>query len=209
MSDPTKEELLSMPEAGFDTTTLSFVGLRGDPTRHLSRSQLVAALNELPAAPQNEGRVALLVARGNEGERRLLEEATLTVDGGMPGDRWARQDKYGPDYQIATTNHAVAALIANGQPLELHGDNLFLDLDLSPQNLPIGSELTLGEARLRVTPQAHNGCKKWVQRFGLAAMQLNMDAGWRDRRLRGIYLQVLEPGTVRRGDAVVVRSRPS
>ncbi len=198
-----------MPEAGFDTTTLSFVGLRGDPTRHLTRDQLVAALNDLPPAPRDEGSVTLIVARGDVGERRVLDEAMLTVERGVPGDRWARQDKYGPSYQIATTNHAVAALIANGQPLELHGDNLFLDLDLTPQNLPIGTELTLGAARLRVTPQAHNGCKKWVQRFGLAAMKLNMDPAWRDRRLRGIYLQVVEPGVVRPGDSVVVQSRPS
>jgi MOSC domain-containing protein YiiM len=58
-----------------------------------------------------------------------------------------------------------------------------------------------------VTPQAHNGCKKWVQRFGLDAMQLNLAPNYRHLRLRGIYLRVVEEGTVRVGDPVVVVSR--
>jgi len=195
--------------AGFDTTSLTITGLRGDPTRHMDRRQLIDALRNLEPPPKDEGRVALLVARGTEGERHVLDEAVLSAEGGMPGDRWAHQDAYGTDYQVATTNHAVAALIANGQPLELHGDNLFLDLDLSLVNLPVGTELVVGQARMRVTPQAHNGCKKWVQRFGLAAMQLNMAPEWRAHRLRGIYLRVVTSGLVRAGDPVVVQARPA
>jgi MOSC domain-containing protein YiiM len=125
----------------------------------------------------------------------------------MPGDRWASQDKYGPDYQLATTRADYARLIANGQPLELHGDNLYLQLDLSSQNLPVHSVLHAGEALLQVTPIAHNGCKKWVQRFGLCPMQLNLDAAYRHLHLRGIYLRVLKDGRVRVGDPVRVVQR--
>ena len=137
----------------------------------------------------------------------MPKEARLTVEGGMPGDRWATDDRYGPAYQLATTQLDRAKVIANGQPLELHGDNLYLDLDLSSENLPTGSVLRMGSALLQVTPQAHNGCKKWVQRFGLDVMQMSMDTAHRASHLRGIYLQVIEAGTVRVGDAVVVVSR--
>lgn len=62
---------------------------------------------------------------------------------------------------------------------------------------------------LQVTPIAHNGCKKWVQRFGLCPMQLNLDAAYRHLHLRGIYLRVLNDGRVRVGDPVRVIQRGS
>jgi MOSC domain-containing protein YiiM len=125
----------------------------------------------------------------------------------MPGDRWAVEKRYGPEFQLATTRADFARLIANGQRLELHGDNLYLTLDLSSENLPAGSLLRLGQALVQVTPQAHNGCKKWVQRFGLDAMQLNLAPTHRHLHLRGIYLRVVEAGPVSVGDTVVVASR--
>jgi MOSC domain-containing protein YiiM len=207
VSEPTKEELQVAEPGSFDTETLTFEGKRGKKARHLTRAELEAAIARLEPAPRDQGRVALLVARGPNGERTLHSEALLTEDAGMPGDRWVSQDKYGPEYQLATMRADFARVIANGQPLELHGDNLFLELDLSSENLPTGSLVRLGQALLRVTPQAHNGCKKWVQRFGLAPMQMNLDPVHRHVHLRGIYLQVVEAGHVRPGDAAVVLER--
>jgi MOSC domain-containing protein YiiM len=172
----------------------------------LDRAALEAALAALPRAPQDIGRVDLLCARGPDGERQLPESAVLTPQGGMPGDRWA-ESQYGPGYQLATAQTDFARVVANGQALELHGDNLFLSLDLSPSNLPPGSLLRAGEALLRVTPIAHNGCKKWVQRFGLDAMQLNMALVPRGIRLRGIYLEVVESGRLSVGDPIRVVER--
>ncbi len=205
--DPTKEELLHAAPGSIDTESLRFDGTRGDKSRHLSRAQLDVAMAKLPPAPLDQGVVELLVSRPTVGQRDMPREATLTVDGGMPGDRWADDDRYGPAYQLATTSFAIAKLIANGQPLELHGDNLYLHLDISQSNLPTGSLLRMGEATVRVTPQAHNGCKKWVQRFGLDIMQMSMEAALRPLNLRGMYLQVVTPGIVRVGDVVVVVSR--
>lgn len=208
-SQPTKAQLLDEVPSSFDTTRLSFDGLRGDAARHLSRSALEAALAALPPAPTDEGTVDRLVARTADGGRILHEKARLTVTGGMPGDRFSAQSKYGPDYQLATTRTDFARAVANGQPLELHGDNLFVSLDLSEANLPAGSQVRIGDALLVVTPVAHNGCKKWVQRFGLAAMRLNMAPAYRPMHLRGIYLRVLEDGECAIGDPVVVVSRAS
>lgn len=204
---PTKDELLASDARRFDTDRLQFDGLRGDSRLHLDRDQLEAAISSLPPAPAEEGVVDLLVARGPNGERVLPSTALLTVDGGMPGDRWVDDDRYGPDYQLATTRTDFARAIGNGQELSLHGDNLFLTLDVSDANLPVGSVLQLGGARVCVTPIAHNGCKKWAQRFGLAAMQLNIAWTKRGERVRGIYLRVIEDGLVRVGDPVRVLSR--
>jgi hypothetical protein len=207
VSELNTEQLSGSKPEGFDSESLRFGGLRGDRTRHLGRAALEAALAALPPAPRDEGRLDLMLARGPNGERQLPLEAILTVEGGMPEDRWATQTGYGPEFQLATTRSDFARLIANGQPLELHGDNLFLQLDLAAGNLPAGSLLRLGRALLRVTPQAHNGCKKWVQRFGLHAMQLNLAPDYRDRHLRGIYLQVVESGRVHVGDKATVLER--
>ncbi|MDQ2646791.1 MAG: hypothetical protein M3020_23510 [Myxococcota bacterium] len=207
MVEPTKEELEVAEPASFDTETLRFEGLRGDRARHLTRAALEAAIARLAPAPRDAGKVVLLVARGPRGERTLHEEARLTEREGMPGDRWFGQDKYGPDYQLATVRADFARVIANGQPLELHGDNLFLELELSSENLPTGSLVRLGQALLRVTPRAHKGCKKWVQRFGLAPLQMSVAPAHRRLHLRGIYLQVVEAGRVRVGDAAAVVER--
>ncbi len=207
MADPTTPELQAAAPGSVDTQALRFTGSRGDPTRHLSRAELIEALGRLPAAPRDAGVVELLVARGRSGERELPGQVVLTAAGGMPGDRWATEDKYGPEYQLATTRSDVARLVANGQPLELHGDNVYVTLDLSAENLPQGSRVRMGEALVCVTPKAHNGCKKWVQRFGLDAMQLNLSPEFRSMHLRGIYFEVVEDGLVRVGDPVVVVQR--
>jgi hypothetical protein len=205
MSEVTTADLLAAKTV--DTDTLTFIGLRGDRSKHLPRATLLERLAALPKAPTDIGRVSLLVARGISGERATPASVLLTIEGGLTGDRWAHQDKYGPGYQLATTQTGFARTVGNGQPLELHGDNLFLDLDLSRANLPEDSVVQVGGATTCVTDVAHNGCKKWVQRFGLDAMQLNMTPEFQQLRLRGLYLRVIKPGLVGVGDQVVVLER--
>lgn len=101
----------------------------------------------------------------------------------------------------------VARLVANGQALTVFGDNLFLDLDLSVENLPIGSQVRIGSARLEVTPKPHNGCRKFAARFGHDALRLVSKPELRHRKLRGIYMRVLEAGATGPGDVVEVLSR--
>jgi MOSC domain-containing protein YiiM len=104
--------------------------------------------------------------------------------------------------------HGVALLIANGQPLCLAGDNLFFDLDLSAANLPIGSRLRVGAAVLEVTPKPHNGCRKFMGRFGNDALRFVAHPERRPLNLRGIYLRVVEDGEIAVGDVVEVLARP-
>jgi MOSC domain-containing protein YiiM len=179
----------------------------GDPAAFLALDVLEARLAAAPRAPADSGRVRLLVTRHQGGQREVLERATMTHESGMPGDSWGRQREPSPDAQLTAMQFDVANLIANGQPLALFGDQLFLDLDLSEANLPTGSVLRAGTATLEVTPMPHNGCRKFRARFGDGALRFVSNRDLRHLNLRGIYLRVIEAGDIAVDDQVHVLRR--
>jgi MOSC domain-containing protein YiiM len=179
----------------------------GDPVRFLSIGDLEQGLDALAAPPTDEGRVFLVVRKGDGGQREAPDDVWLSPDAGMPGDAWARKPARDPEAQLTVMQADVARLIANGQPLTLFGDNLFLELDLSAQNLPARSRVRVGGAILEVTPMPHNGCRKFLARFGGDALRFVSMQELRHRNLRGIYMRVVESGKVRPGDPVEVMSR--
>ncbi len=183
-------------------------GPPGDPSRHLPLGELEQKLGTLPAAPRDAGRVALLVRRRPDKVRETPTRIDLGPDTGVPGDAWGRGQKPDRAAQVTVMEIDVAEMIANGQPLTVFGDNLFLALDLSVENLPTGSRLRLGRALLEVTAKPHNGCRKFAARFGHDALRLVANPQLRHRNLRGIYMSVVEAGEVAVGDAVAVVSRP-
>jgi MOSC domain-containing protein YiiM len=84
----------------------------------------------------------------------------------------------------------------------LAGDQLYVDLDLSPVNLPPGTRLALGSAVIEVTDQPHLGCAKFAARFGEEALRFVNSRVGRGLRLRGLNARVVVSGTVRAGDAI-------
>jgi MOSC domain-containing protein YiiM len=178
----------------------------GDPALHLDLEALEAGLAERESAPLNEGTVTHLVRRAEGGVREVLERTHVVRDGGLPGDQWG--SKAGnPETSLTVMEDGVARLIANGQPLALFGDQIFVDLNLSRENLPAGSRLRLGSATLVVTPMPHDGCQKFRARFGTAALRLVSGKAHRHLNLRGVYMRVLQDGDVAVGDPVTVLER--
>ncbi len=180
----------------------------GEPTRFLTLEELEMGLEALPSRPRDRGRVALVVSRG-QGGRETPERVRLTPDAGVSGDAWGRQENRKLEGQLTVMEVDVAKLIANGQPLTLFGDNLFLDLDLSASNLPAGSLVRVGSAVLEVTPKPHDGCRKFRGRFGREALRFVSKADLRHRNLRGIYMRVVQAGDTGPGDSVEVAARES
>ena len=180
----------------------------GNLAAFLTLDVLEARFAAAPRAPADTGRVCLLVTRHQGGVRETLERVAMSPESGMPGDSWGRQRKPSPEAQLTAMQFDVADLIANGQPLTLFGDQLFLDLDLSDANLPAGSVLRAGTVTLEVTPMPHNGCRKFRARFGDAALRFVSAPERRPLNLRGIYLRVIEAGDMAVGDAVHVITRP-
>ena len=108
-----------------------------------------------------------------------------------------------PEMQLNIMNARSAALVAQDRDhWQLAGDQLFVDLDLSGQNLPPGTRLRIGSATIEVTPIPHTGCAKFVSRFGLEAMKFVNSPVGRELNLRGICAKVVEPGAIRTGDRV-------
>jgi hypothetical protein len=202
-----------------------FAPLEGDESTFLSLPQLVNGLAAMPTPPISEGRLAFIVQRRAADHARIsLDRVRVTPRDGLPNDVWATKEPVKPedvriakevgverwrlDAQFAVMETRVARLIANGQPLTMFGDNLFLDLDLSARNLPVGSLVQIGrEALFEVTPKPHNGCKKFSTRFGLDALNFVVNKDTRHRNLRGIYFRCAEEGEIAPGDHVEVIER--
>ena len=180
----------------------------GNPAGFCSLQVLEQGLAALPTAPRDSGRVTLLVRRALAGLREVVNLAPVTPELGLVGDAWGRQRRPSPRSQLAVMQADIADLIANGQPLALFGDNLFLDLDLSIENLPQGSRLRAGTALLEVTPEPHQGCAKFRERLGHEALRFISQPRRRPLNLRGVYMQAIEGGVISVDDIVNVISRP-
>jgi hypothetical protein len=149
----------------------------------------------------------LIVARPDVDEREVLDEAELHVTDGLIGDNWkvrgSRKTPDGsahPEMQINIMNSRVTALVAQEKDRwPLAGDQLYIEMDLSKENLPAGSRIAVGSAVLEVSPLPHTGCHKFVARFGQEAMQfVNSDLG-KQMCLRGINAKVVQGGIVKVG----------
>ena len=181
--------------------------------KHLTNAELEAGLDEIRRSPKDEGVLAMIVRRPQTGERELLTTGELDRVEGLVGDNWRTRGSSltadgsaHPETQLNIMNSRVIALVAQDQARwPLAGDQLFIDMDLSAENLPPGTQLTLGSAVIEVSAIPHNGCKKFVERFGLEAMLFVNSPVGKELHLRGINAKVVQPGVIRVGDVAKKR----
>jgi len=114
--------------------------------------------------------------------------------------------------QLNIMNARAAALIAQAQERwQLAGDQLYIDLDLTDENLPPGTRVALGSAIIEISAQPHTGCAQFLQRFGSDALKFVNSPVGKKLHLLGINAWVIQPGFVRIGDIArkVARSASS
>ncbi|MDE2915008.1 MAG: hypothetical protein OXL68_19060 [Paracoccaceae bacterium] len=183
----------------------------------LDADELEAGLPKILASPKDSGIVRMIVRRPSDGEREVMNTGELSLSDGLVGDNWrsrgsGRTDDGSahPEMQLNLMNARVIALVAQTEDRwALAGDQLFVDLDLSKENLPAGTRLELGSTIVEVTAVPHLGCKKFVSRFGVEAMKFVNSRRGKTLCLRGINAKVVKPGRVSTGDRVRKMSLPS
>ncbi len=177
---------------------------------YVSETALLTGLEFIEGSPQERGTLDLIVIRPRDNERIVLAECALSSRLGVHGDMWAEKcwktlpdGSPHPDVQIAIMNSRCIALVAQEKSRwALAGDQLYIDMDLTDANLPVGQQLAIGSAILQITTIPHTGCSLFAERFGQAAAKLVNSPTGKKLRLRGIYAKVVQDGLVKTGDVV-------
>ena len=183
---------------------------------YLTAAQIEAGIAEVLASPKTEGTLKLIVQRPKVNARNVVEAGMLEVEQGLIGDNWLKKGSRwrrggDPKRQITVMNWRFARLVAGGdERVPLAGDQLYVDLDLGKENLPVGTRIAIGaNAIIEVTKPPHLGCKKFVERFGMDAMEFANSEFGRAHNLRGVNARVITGGEVKAGDPVAVQRGPA
>jgi len=171
---------------------------------HLTAAELEAGLDYVRQSPKDEGTLLYIVVRPERDERIVLQECQMSAEQGVHGDMWLRKGTPHIDAQVMLINtRAIDLLARTSGRWALAGDQLYVDLDLSEDNLQAGQRLAVGSTILEVTSKPHKGCAKFAQRFGKDALEfVNAPQGWQ-LHLRGICARVVQDGTAKVGDHIV------
>ena len=171
---------------------------------HLTTAEIEEKIADVLASPKDNGTLEMIVRRPAVNSREVVDSGYLSIENGLVGDNWlsrgsSRTDNGlgHPEMQLNLMNWRFANLISGSRDrVQLAGDQLFVDLDLSSENIAPGTQLSVGDAVIEITAIPHLGCKKFVERFGIDAMKFaNSDFG-RRHNLRGVNAKVVTSGEV-------------
>ena len=181
-----------------------------DVAGHLNIEQLEAGLDHIRSSPADSGPLLMIVRRPDIDQREVLSDGALDVDVGLVGDTWMDRGSAStpdgssnPEAQITVINSRALDLMAQSEDRwQLSGDQLVIDLDMSMENLPTGTRLSIGSAVIEISEKPHTGCVKFANRYGNDALRFVSTPLGRDMRLRGVNTRVVQSGTIRTGDTV-------
>jgi hypothetical protein len=191
----------------YDDRTTTASGILPAMT-YKTTAELEAGMASVVDAPKDEGAVRLVVRRPSKGQRETLEQGHFNTEVGLVGDDWINRpgrgsDKPNPHAQVTIMNARVAELISGDPEPERWaqcGDQLYVDLDISEQNMPAGTRVGIGDLVLEIQAEPHTGCVQFRGWWGPDALRFISTERGLVLRMRGANAVVVQPGTVRPGD---------
>jgi hypothetical protein len=173
-------------------------------------SELELGLDEIKSSPKDNGVLEMIVRRPETETREMINAGEINVENGLAGDNWkARGSSHttdgsaDPEAQITLMNSRVIQLLAGDKKdWQWAGDQLFVDMDLSMDNLPPHSRIQIGSAILEISAKPHTGCKKFSGRFGVEALAFISTPLGKSLRMRGVNAKVIQAGEIKIGDVV-------
>src|SRR5688572_16209588 len=134
---------------------------------HFSVGDLEAGIDRVMDAPPDIGALSMIVRRPAVDQRETLESGELDLAEGLIGDGWRSRagsrvgESPDPANQITVMSARVISLIAGeAERWPLAGDQLYVDFDISEDNLPPGTRVGIGGAVIEVSSEPHTGCRK-------------------------------------------------
>ena len=146
----------------------------------------------------------------------MVEEAELSLEDGLVGDNWSSRGRSGgrpanADAQLTVMNARAAELAAGERERwPLAGDQLYVEFDLSADDLPPGTHLAVGSAVIEVTGEPHTGCRSSAPGLEAGRLEFFNSPEGRSLNLRGINTRVVSgrrPCGRRRAQAVATARR--
>ena len=179
-------------------------------TNQATLQELEAALSHIQASPADGGHLEMISARPSVGDRELLEIGELDAECGLVGANWLDRGSSGtpdgsanPEAQVTLINTRLIDAVAGDKTRwQLAGDQLFVHIDLSHDNLPPGARLSIGSAIVELTAAPHTGCVKFASRFGHDALRFVSGAEAMQQRRRGANAKIIQSGKICVGDVV-------
>jgi hypothetical protein len=180
------------------------------PANPVTAQELAAALPAVLAAPRDAGVTRLFCVRPKSNHRIFPQRLTFTRATGVANDfehmqPWLTLPDGSPDprNQVSIMSWHVLDLVWRDRDRVPHpGDNIAVEMNLTEENLPVGTLLQAGTAILKVSDEPNDGCVKWKVRKGRAAYDWIIHPDHLPLRLRGLYCSVEQDGEMQLGDAL-------